>query len=516
MKEYSLFRRGFARAESWLDKAFTPQLNPMTQLGALGYYCYWIVAVSGIYLYIAFDTSITGVYQSMEYLTNEQWYLGGIMRSLHRYASDAMVFFMFLHLARELAFGRLTGARAFSWLTGVPIILLVYASGITGYWLVWDELAQYIAIVSSEWFDWLPIFGESIARNFIAPDTVDDRFFSLMIFMHIFAPLFLLLLMWIHIQRISKSKVNPTRGLAIGMMVMFLVLSLISPATSHEAADLTKVPSDLNYDWYYLTFYPLLDMLPAGFVWAIALVLTILMLGVPYVLPGERRPAAEVNLDNCNGCQWCWDDCPYSAITMVPRTDGKPYERQAEVNANLCVGCGICAGACPTGSPFRRGDRLVPGIELPDFTLATLRDQLKEECAPLVGDNRVLVVNCEHGASVEEPSSKTQAQITLPCVSMFPPSFMDFVLAQNLADGIVLAACGDGECFNRTGLDWTRQRLERTRDPRLRRRVQDVDWTISIARPGENNKLTKEVSDFADGLSAKKATPKEETSDAVS
>ena len=102
------------------------------------------------------------------------------MRSLHRYASDAMVVVMVLHLLREFSLDRYRGPRWFTWVTGVPILLLVVASGITGYWLVWDKLAQYVAVVTTEWLDRLPIFGQSIARNFLSPDSLDDRFFTLL------------------------------------------------------------------------------------------------------------------------------------------------------------------------------------------------------------------------------------------------------------------------------------------------------------------------------------------------
>ena len=54
-------------------------------------YFFWIVVVSSIYLFIFFDTSVVGAYESVERLTHRQWYAGGVMRSLHRYASDALV-----------------------------------------------------------------------------------------------------------------------------------------------------------------------------------------------------------------------------------------------------------------------------------------------------------------------------------------------------------------------------------------------------------------------------------------
>ena len=256
-------RFAFERLERLLDLAFPPAWNPLYHLGALGFFFYWIVAVSGIYLYLFFDTGVAAAYGSVEYLTHQQWYAGGVMRSLHRYASDGMVVVMVVHLFRELSLDRYRGPRWFTWVTGVPILLLVIASGITGYWLVWDKLAQYVAVVSTEWLDELPIFGQSIARNFLAPDALDDRFFTLMVFMHIVLPLLLLLVLWIHLQRVSRPQINPARGLAIGMFLTMLALSIVKPALSQGPADLGAVPTVVGLDWFYLGFYPLLERLPA-------------------------------------------------------------------------------------------------------------------------------------------------------------------------------------------------------------------------------------------------------------
>ena len=235
-------RLGFETVEGWLNRVFGTAWNPLYNLGALGFFFYWIVAVSGIYVYALFDTGIERAYTSIAYMTDEQWYLGGVMRSMHRYASDAMVLVMVAHLLREFALDRYRGARWFSWFTGVPIVWLLFISGITGYWLVWDKLAQYIAIATAEWLDWLPVFGVPIARNFMTPDNLDSRFFTLLIFMHIVVPLFLLLAMWIHLQRVSRPKVNPARGLAIGSMAALLALSLAWPAVS-------QTPAGGNRDW---------------------------------------------------------------------------------------------------------------------------------------------------------------------------------------------------------------------------------------------------------------------------
>jgi quinol-cytochrome oxidoreductase complex cytochrome b subunit len=186
-----LLKRGmrvlFARAEYVFDAGFGRANNPLACLGALGWYFFWIVSATGIYLYIFFDTGITNAYESVEYITNDQWYAAGVMRSLHRYASDALVVVVFLHIIREFSFDRLRGRRFFAWITGVPLLWFLYVCGISGYWLVWDQLAQYIAIATSEWLDTLPMFGEPIANNFLNSATLGNRFFTLMVFIHIFS-----------------------------------------------------------------------------------------------------------------------------------------------------------------------------------------------------------------------------------------------------------------------------------------------------------------------------------------
>ena len=173
-------RRTFMLVEALFNKAFGDRLNPFYHLGSIAFFLFWIVAGSGLYLYAIFDTSVEGAYGSVQALTHGQWYFGGILRSAHRYASDAMVVIMLLHMLRHFAFDRLHGFRTFSWLTGVALLWLVYISGINGYMLPWDKLAQFVVVTSFEWLDWLPGFGGTLIRNFMDPSSVNDRLFSLL------------------------------------------------------------------------------------------------------------------------------------------------------------------------------------------------------------------------------------------------------------------------------------------------------------------------------------------------
>ena len=466
-----LLRTGFEYFEDWFDAIFGAKWNPFYQLGALGWFYYWIVIISGIYLYIFFDTGVTQAYASLEYLTHEQWYAGGIMRSLHRYASDALVVMMMVHLLREFAMDRFRSSRWFAWVTGIPMLWLVFTAGISGYWMVWDQLAQYIAITTAELFDSLPFFGESIARNFLTDAKLSGRFFTLMVFIHIALPLILLFIMWIHIQRHTSPKVNPPKGLAVGTFSMLLILSFIKPALSQPPADLNIVPTTINLDWFYMTIYPLLNDVSGITVWIALVGATMLLMVMPWVPPGKRAVVAIVNLDNCNGCSRCAADCPFSAIDMKPRSDGSVYKQEAVVDASHCTSCGICVGACPTATPFKRRIEQSPGIELPTDPVKELREKTIKASEDLTGNSRIIVYGCQNSMDPTEMADTDVGVVTMPCIGMLPLSFVDFVLSKKLADGVFLTGCREGDCSFRLGIKWTDARMAGERDPRMRQRV---------------------------------------------
>jgi ferredoxin len=488
----AILRYGFEAIERTFDRLFGPTHNPVTQLGALGYFFYWIVAVSGIYLFIFFDTGIESAYSSVEAITYRHWFHAGVMRSLHRYASDLMVVMVLTHLLREFAYDHYRGARWFSWFTGLPIIWLLYASGITGYWLVWDKLAQYVAVVSSELLDWLPLFGEPIARNFIATGTLTSRFFTLMVFMHVAVPLILLFIMWVHILRISRPKVNPPRLLASMSLVALVALSLWKPAVSQGHVDLSKAAVEVGLDWFYLPLYPLTDIWGHGGVWLFLLIFSLVIGLMPWLPPMRRAVPAAIDLEHCNGCKRCVEDCPYEAIRMVERTDGMPFPSEAQVSSTLCVGCGICVGACPSSTPFRRSEDLRTGIDLPDYPLRELRERTVAAAGALKGPTRVLVFACEHGGA-----AKHEGAVVMPCVAMAPPSLIDFVLSRHLAEGVVIAGCAESSCFNRLGVLWTEDRIAGRRDPYLRTRVpRDRVKTVWASDLG-SRRFRAELAEFA-------------------
>ena len=475
---------GWRVLERSFDTAFGSGLNPLRHLGAIGFLAFWLLAATGIVLYIVFDTSVAGAWRSIESLSRSPFGLGVLLRGVHRYAADLLMLVLLLHLLREWLHGHERGVRRFHWLTGVPLIIFVFVSAIGGFWLNWDALGQFSAVATAEWLDALPLLAAPLARNFLGVEAVGDRLFSLFIFVHLGVPLLLLFGLWFHIQRLTRAAVMPPRPLALGVTTMLCLLSLAWPVSSHEPAALDRVPAALQLDWLLLWLHPLTEATSAAFTWALVAGALLLLLALPFLPQPARAPVALVDPDNCNGCRRCFDDCPYAAVTMVPHPNQRIGRTLARVDPDLCVGCGICAGACPSSTPFRSAERLVTGIDMPQLGVDPLRRRLQQALAASRAERPLVLFGCDHGARCAAVVDADVSVFSLLCAGQLPPSFVEYALRDGAA-GVLVSACCEGGCEFRLGERWTADRLSGRREPHLRAQVPAARVELVHAGPGD-------------------------------
>jgi ferredoxin/coenzyme F420-reducing hydrogenase delta subunit len=478
-------------AERVCDAAFGSALNPLRHLGAIGFFAFWLLAASGVVLYTVLDTSVDGAWRSIHALADAPLATGVLLRGVHRYAADLMVIATGSHLVREWLHGHAQGMRRFAWLTGVPLVGFVFAIAIGGFWINWDELGQYSAIATAEWIDALPLLSAPMARNFLGAGAVSDRLFSLFIFVHIGLPLLLMFGLWFHVQRLTRPAVWPPRALALGFGAMLAALALAVPIASHAPAALARVPASLRLDWIVLFLHPLTDATSPATVWMLVGGAGLLLFALPFLPSGRHHapgPAAVVDPPNCNGCQRCFADCPYAAITMVPHPNQRLGRTLAVVDADLCVSCGICAGACPSSTPFRSVASLVTGIDMPQRPIGELRQRLRAVLQAARGESRIVVFGCDHGVDVGRLRQTDVSAFSLLCAGQLPPSFVEYALRDGAA-GVLVVACREGGCEFRTGERWTAERLRGQREPHLRAAVQAEAVELAFAGPGDHARL---------------------------
>jgi len=67
---------------------------------------------------------------------------------------------------------------------------------------------------------------------------------------------------------------------------------------------------------------------------------------------------SEVVDENCDGCAYCIDPCPYEAITLIEYMKDGAVKKTVESDPAKCRGCGVCMATCPKLGIFIRNFKL--------------------------------------------------------------------------------------------------------------------------------------------------------------
>jgi quinol-cytochrome oxidoreductase complex cytochrome b subunit len=340
--------------EKWTNIITTSKYNPFYYHGALPQFFLWVLYLTGLLLFAYYIPTIDNAYNStklinawtsVDYITHTVPF-GAIFRGLHRYAGDAMVLTVILHMLRVWFTDRYRQYRIVQWLSGVVLLLVVIFIGQTGYYLVWDDRSLILTRMTVSAFDALPLIGAPLKAWFLNGSEVTNLTFSNFLFIHIGLSFALLFGLWIHYVRMQRPVVTPPPVVNYIMMAILLLVVAAIPITSGNMASLTQQPTSFDIDWFFLWPYAMMSAMPLGIYWLTLLIGTVALCLIPYIAKTPPIDTAEVFLNKCTGCSLCAKDCPYAAIEMVPAPAGSRFKLLATVKAYRCSGCGVCVGAC--------------------------------------------------------------------------------------------------------------------------------------------------------------------------
>ena len=438
--------------------------NPLVQTGAIANTTFLVALVSGVLLLFWYVPSVHQAHRSLEGMREHA--LVQLVRSLHRYSSDACLLFVLLHAVRYFAARRFDGPRWLAWVTGLFALALLWLDGWLGYWLVWDERARQVALGTARMLDVLPFFVDPLSRSFLVDSAINSLLFFIVFFAHMLLPLLLAVALWLHITRLSRPLFVTDRAMTLWVLGSLVLCSLVYPAVSADPARMLVPPRAFGMDYYYLAPLWLSDRLSGGALWALVLGAGAALFSLPWALGRGKAQPAVVDGARCNACQNCFHDCPYGAIEMVARSDLRDFAAQARVDPAKCVGCGVCAGSCDSSA-----------IGLPQLSAPELRhamdawiDRTRAHggsphvafvCSSSAG--RTLRVDPDTGECEGLPGYRVWA---MPCAGWLHALSVQRALRHG-ATGVLVVACADGQCEFREGALTASERLSGARQPAL-------------------------------------------------
>lgn len=468
--------RAWIAVEQAVNRVLPERLNPLLEAGAIANVSLALAVLSGILVLIWYTPNVHDAWSSVEAMTASPW-TAGLMRSIHRYSSDAAVLFAVVHGFRLFIARRFTGARWLAWVTGLGAVAALWLTGWLGYWLVWDTRAQQVAVGTARVLDALPIFADPLSRSFLTDARLNSLLFFVIFFIHMLLPMAMAVLLWLHIARLNRPRFLTIRPMTLAVVATTVLVSALAPATSSELAHVGMVPEQFTRDIWYLLPLGLTDRLGSGALWAVGLVGTLALVSVPWSLRRSQIRVARVTESRCQGCRICSTDCPYDAIAMVPRAEqlnplahiaAGPAEITPAADANrkhdhsivaridpaACVGCGICAGSCDSAAIGLEWFSALDQRKRVDQALGSKREE-----AP-----RVAFVCAGSGAAAVGSLPGYEIE-TVPCVGWLHPLSIERAVRHGAPD-VVIAACGT--CRYREGAAWADARLHGTREPAIR------------------------------------------------
>jgi quinol-cytochrome oxidoreductase complex cytochrome b subunit len=383
-----VYSRALARLLDWtlrldvaINRVYPEDFNPLYYTGGLSNLFLTVLVLSGIFLFLYYIPSFNDAYVSVQFITAQVPY-GQIIRGIHRYAADGFMIAVLLHFFRNWFTDRFRFSRDEPWISGMMLLLFAGFLGVTGYVLVWDQRSQLLVAMTGRTLGAVPWIGGWLETQWQGSAGISNLLLPRMLYLHVGPAVMLYILLWWHYVRIRHPKVWPPAVWTLFSLGLIFLLTGLLPATSQPAARPETVPTTLAVDWLFLLPYVGLKVLSPLVLVALAIVITVYGLYIPYQLPetpaamGIRDSGIAQVIDaNCTGCELCYFDCPYNAIVMVasphPGVTKAAQARKlfAIVLESRCVECGICVGACP-----------FEALELPRLLERDVQEKVVQAC----------------------------------------------------------------------------------------------------------------------------------------
>lgn len=174
-------------------------------LGVISVILFLVLVVTGVMLMFYYVPSTREAYNRMLDLRSSVEF-GFLLRNMHKWAAEAMVVVVILHMARVFFTGAYKPPREFNWVIGVILLMLTIGMSYTGYIMPWDQLAYWGATIGATIASYVPVIGDSLSRYMLGGETMGQEALIRFYVLHVAVlPLAMGVLIAVHLWRIRKD-----------------------------------------------------------------------------------------------------------------------------------------------------------------------------------------------------------------------------------------------------------------------------------------------------------------------
>jgi quinol-cytochrome oxidoreductase complex cytochrome b subunit len=204
-QSYAVFNNLFLHIHPVKVRRHSIRVTYTYGLGAISLILFLILCFTGIWLMFYYVPSTKEAYNRMLDLRSSVDF-GYTLRNVHKWAAEAMVVFVILHMARVFFTGAYKPPREFNWQIGVVLLLLTFGLSFTGYLLPWDQLAFWAITVGTAIAGYAPVLGEPTRQMLLGGDSVGQEALIRFYVLHVaILPALVVLLIAVHMWRIRKD-----------------------------------------------------------------------------------------------------------------------------------------------------------------------------------------------------------------------------------------------------------------------------------------------------------------------
>ncbi len=255
--------------------------------GGMTLFLFTIQVMTGILLLFYYRPSAEEAYESVQFLMAEVEF-GWLIRSIHAWSSNLMIFTLFVHLFSVLLLKAYRPPREITWFSGMALLGIALGFGFTGYLLPWNELSYFATKVGTEITGAVPVVGQFLLRLLRGGDEVTGATLTRFYGIHVAVlPLLVTALLGLHVFLVQKHGMSVPRSVAqrkdaprtmpfvpnfllrdiVGWLCALAILAALAaflPAELGKKADpFAPAPIGIKPEWYFMFMFQTLKYLPS-------------------------------------------------------------------------------------------------------------------------------------------------------------------------------------------------------------------------------------------------------------